>query len=139
MDKDNKEKKEIGKVFEGRYTDPAHPGGFREITMLDEWKEEYRLAEVKGGKGKGEPEHFTLKARAGKRGLTDYIIIDFSPKGGPKDVEGVWEGNGIRFPKDNNKWPQVEAKNKSDADQLAEEELVSIFDRFCTYWRVLLE
>ena len=124
-DKDDKKKYELGKVFEGHYTDPNHPGGFREITMLDEWKDDIRLAEVKGGRGKGEPESFTLKAKAGKRGLTDYIIIDFSPKGGPKDFEGVWEGNGIRFPKDNNKWPQTEAKNKTDKELLAAEELVS--------------
>ena len=73
--------------------------------MLDEWDGDVRKASCEGGKGKGEPEHFTLKAKAGKRGTTDYIIIDFSPKGGPKDFEGVWEKDGIRFPKDNNKWP----------------------------------
>ena len=107
--------------------------------MLDEWKDDFRYAEVKGGKGKGEPEQFTLKAKAGKRGLTDFIIIDFSPKGGPKDFEGVWEGNGIRFPKDNNKWPQTEAKNKSSKEELAAEELVSSVDNMCTYWLGVLE
>ena len=123
--KQDSKKEEIGKVFEGRYTDPNHPGGYREITMLDEWQGEMRLATCVGGKGKGEPEHFTLKAKAGKRGNTDYIIIDFSAKGGPKDFEGVWEKDGIRFPKDNNKWPQTEAKNKDAAAVLAAEELVS--------------
>ena len=127
MESKNKaEKEKIGKIFEGHYSDPNHPGGYREITMLDEWDGEMRRAKCEGGRGKGEPEHFTLKAKAGKRADgTDFIIIDFSPKGGPKDFEGVWEKNGIRFPKDNNKWPQTEAKNKTEAEVLAEEELVS--------------
>ena len=125
--KKQQEKENIGKIFEGRYSDPNHPGGFREITMHNEWEGELRKATCTGGRGKGEPEQFTLKAKAGKRSDgTDYIIIDFSPKGGPKDFEGVWEKDGIRFPKDNNKWPQTEAKNKSKEAVLAEEELVSI-------------
>ena len=95
--------------------------------MLNEWDGEMRKGSLNGGRGKGEPEQFTLKVKAGKRSDgTDYIIIDMTPKGGPKDVEGVWEKDGIRFPKDNNKWPQIEAKNKDKATVLAEEELVSI-------------
>ena len=42
---DSKKKQELGKVFEGRYTDPNHPGGYRDITMLDEWKEEVATIE----------------------------------------------------------------------------------------------
>ena len=121
-----KEKESIGKVFEGKYSDPNHPGGYREITMTDEWEGDFRKAICVGGKGKGEPEHFTLKAKVSKKGDgTVFIIIDFTPKGGPKDFEGVWEKDGIRFPKDNNKWPQTEAKSKSESAKLAEEELVS--------------
>lgn len=33
----------------------------------------------------------------------DSIFVDFSPKGGPKDLEGKWDGSGIRWP-DGNKW-----------------------------------
>ena len=36
----------------------------------------------------------------------ESIAIDFSPKGGPKDLLGVWEGDGIKFP-DGNKWTKV--------------------------------
>lgn len=101
-----KEKDAIGKIFEGKYSDPNHPGGYREITMLDEWEGDFRKATVVGGKGKGEPEKFTLKAKVSKKADgKEYILIDFSPKGGPKDFEGCWEKDGIRFPKDNNKWP----------------------------------
>ena len=103
----------IGRVFEGKYSDPNHPGGWREVTMLDEWEGEHRLAKCDGmdPQKEGEPKLFNLKAKAGRRDQTDFIIIDFSAKGGPKDFEGVWEKDGIRYPKDNNKWPMTEAKN----------------------------
>ena len=36
------------------------------------------------------------------------IIIDFSPKGGPRDFSGVLEKDGsIRFLRDNNRWPRI--------------------------------
>ena len=125
---DQKQKQELGKVFEGRYTDQAHPGGYRTITMLDEWVGDMRKATIEGGKGKHEPEHYTLKGKAGKRGDTDYIVIDFSAISmrGQQNVEGIWEKDGIRFPEmNNNKWQQVEAKNKDEKTVLAEEDLVS--------------
>lgn len=31
------------------------------------------------------------------------VLIDFSPKGGPKDLVGKWDVDGITFP-DGNKW-----------------------------------
>lgn len=31
------------------------------------------------------------------------IIVDFSPKGGPKNLKGVWDGTGIKW-FDGNKW-----------------------------------
>jgi hypothetical protein len=31
------------------------------------------------------------------------IYVDFSPKGGPRNLKGVWDGNGIKWP-DGNKW-----------------------------------
>ena len=53
-------------------------------------------------------DHWQLK---GKVSGDDKIFIDFAPKGGPKDLTGVWEAGkkpGIRFP-DGNKWT-LEAK-----------------------------
>jgi len=35
------------------------------------------------------------------------IFVDFSPKGGPKDVVGKWQDGGIVFP-DGNKWSKIE-------------------------------
>ena len=31
------------------------------------------------------------------------IFVDFTPKGGPKDLKGVWDGSGINWP-DGSKW-----------------------------------
>jgi len=33
----------------------------------------------------------------------DNILVDFTPKGGPKDLKGVFDGTGIEWP-DGNKW-----------------------------------
>ena len=43
--------------------------------------------------------------------LTDSgdIFIDFSPKGGPKDLLGKWDKDGVVFP-DGNKWAKVVAE-----------------------------
>jgi hypothetical protein len=37
----------------------------------------------------------------------DEIFIDFSPKGGPRDLLGKWTGKGILFP-DGNEWKKIE-------------------------------
>eukprot|EP00960_Hanusia_phi_P055557 763001-Hanusia_phi.AAC.8 len=38
------------------------------------------------------------------------IFVDFSPKGGPKDLLGKWENDGIRWP-DSNKWTKIVQKD----------------------------
>ena len=97
-----------GSIFCGTYLDPVnHPGGTRTIRLVGEKVGDYQLAEVTGGGGIGEPKNFMLPAVViGDRA----IIIDFSPKGGPRDFTGVIDKDGgIRFPRDGNKWPrQVE-------------------------------
>ena len=92
--------------YVGRYTDPNHEGGFRDITLLDEMDGDKRLALCVGTGGRGEPEHFELPSWINPDGS---IVIDFSapPKGGPKDFVGRWDRDGIRFIKDGNKWPKV--------------------------------
>mmetsp|Transcript_72221 Transcript_72221/g.145307 ORF Transcript_72221/g.145307 Transcript_72221/m.145307 type:complete len:156 (-) Transcript_72221:230-697(-) len=90
-------------IFVGTYSDPNHPGGVRNIELLDTKIGEFQLARVTGGGGSREPASFVLPAMVQ---LPDKkITIDFSPKGGPKNFSGVWEENGIRFP-DGNKWPK---------------------------------
>lgn len=92
-------------AFEGTYSDPInHPGGTRTIRLLDAKVGDYQLAEVSGGGGIGEPKSYILPAIViGDRA----IVIDFSPKGGPKDFTGVLEGGNIKFLRDGNKWPRL--------------------------------
>lgn len=94
-----------GSAFVGTYSDPInHPGGTRTISLLDSKIGEYQLAEVAGGGGIGEPKNYVLPAVV----LGDRtIVIDFSPKGGPRDFVGVLEGQNIKFLRDGNKWPRV--------------------------------
>jgi hypothetical protein len=92
-------------AFVGTYSDPInHPGGKRTIKLLDSKVGDYQLAEVIGGGGIGEPKNYVLPAAViGDR----TIVIDFSPKGGPRDFVGVLEGNDIKFLKDGNRWPRL--------------------------------
>eukprot|EP00584_Thalassiosira_punctigera_P003166 CAMPEP_0172540542 /NCGR_PEP_ID=MMETSP1067-20121228/11531_1 /TAXON_ID=265564 ORGANISM="Thalassiosira punctigera, Strain Tpunct2005C2" /NCGR_SAMPLE_ID=MMETSP1067 /ASSEMBLY_ACC=CAM_ASM_000444 /LENGTH=189 /DNA_ID=CAMNT_0013326421 /DNA_START=34 /DNA_END=603 /DNA_ORIENTATION=- len=94
--------------FVGKYSDPInHPGGTRTIKLVDgAIVGDYQLAEVLGGGGRGEPKDYVLLAVVvGGRA----IIIDFSPKGGPKDFSGVLDNDGsIKFIRDGNRWPRLE-------------------------------
>ena len=94
--------------FVGKYSDPInHPGGTRDIKLVDGAKVgDYQLAEVFGGGGRGEPKEYVLPAVVvGDKA----IIIDFSPKGGPRDFSGVLEKDGsIKFLRDGNRWPRLE-------------------------------
>ena len=93
--------------FLGTYSDPInHPGGTRTITLIDGASNgDYQLAQIKGGGGRGEPKEYILPAVIlGDRA----IVIDFSPKGGPRDFAGVLESDGsIKFLRDGNRWPRL--------------------------------
>ena len=94
--------------FIGRYTDPNHPGGIRDITILSSQIGIFRLAKVAGGGGAGEPASYELPALV----YGDRITVDFSPKGGPAGLTGTFttqKGTGIKWP-DGNKWPKVDEK-----------------------------
>ena len=68
-----------------------------------------RIATVKGGGGRGEPDKYTLQALID--GDDKGIEIDFTPKGGPDAFKGKYEkagdAEGIRFVKDKNFWPKT--------------------------------
>ena len=105
----------VGAVFDGTYLDANHPEGYRLITIDGELDPETQLRSgtcVGSDTSQTEPA-YTLPAKAGKNSDgSDIIFIDFSPKGGPKDLEGFYEtdgGVGIRFT-DGNKWPKVSAE-----------------------------
>ena len=71
--------------FVGTFSDPInHPGGKRTIELVEgAVVGDYQLAKVIGGGGIGEPKNYILPAAIfGDRA----IIIDFSPKGGPRYV-----------------------------------------------------
>lgn len=92
-------------AFVGTFSDPInHPGGKRTIRLLDQKVGDYQLAEVSGGGGVGEPKNYVLPAAViGDR----TIVIDFSPKGGPRDFVGVLENGDIKFLRDGNRWPRL--------------------------------
>ena len=108
-------------VFVGRYTDPKHPGGTREVVLKDlVLTGGNRIAKVRGGGGQGEPADYELPAVVAQCGNligkwvpppgedpAACIRIDFGPKGGPRNFIGYWDGTGIKFPLDGNKWPRV--------------------------------
>ena len=79
-------------VFEGEYTDPNHPDGLRKITVKGN---DVTLTGTDSAGGK----QWVLKAKE-----TDgTIFVDFSPKGGPKDLLGVYDNGAIKWP-DGNAW-----------------------------------
>jgi len=81
----------------GRYSDPNHPRGWRELSL-----DGTALTIV----GRDEPNgpKWTLRATTAGASAT----IDFSPKGGPKDLAATLSPDGrfIRFP-DNNAWTKL--------------------------------
>merc|ERR1712071_157070 len=86
--------------FTGSYSDPNHPNCARLVAIEGE------TALIMGADGNpgcptGEGRPWKLVGKASG----DNIFVDFSPKGGPKDLKGVWEAKppGIRWP-DGNKW-----------------------------------
>ena len=111
-------------IFVGRYTDPNHPGGIRDVRLKDldgrtPLPAGARGVRVNGGGGRGEPATYELPAIAGRCSNLvsgwqapspppeNCIRIDFTPKGGPRDFSGYWDGTGIKFIRDGNKWPRI--------------------------------
>lgn len=85
----------------GVYTDPNHPKGYRVVR------------ETKGGVAitlQDDPHSeiidITAKAKANKKNGETTLTIDFSKKGGPKNISGVFKDGKISFP-DGNSWPKA--------------------------------
>eukprot|EP00933_Yihiella_yeosuensis_P045212 TRINITY_DN40549_c0_g1_i1.p1 TRINITY_DN40549_c0_g1~~TRINITY_DN40549_c0_g1_i1.p1 ORF type:complete len:156 (-),score=44.10 TRINITY_DN40549_c0_g1_i1:199-666(-) len=86
----------------GKYSDPFHPGCKREISVSGL---EVTIDGTDGSPGcaAGETQKpWKLSAKLTSAD-SEEVLIDFSPKGGPKDLVGKWDGSGIKFP-DGNKW-----------------------------------
>jgi hypothetical protein len=95
--------------FTGDYADPIHPNCLRNVQVIG------RMATVSGTDGTpgcpadGSGRKWSLVGSVNN----DKIFVDFSPKGGPKDLEGKWESEpvpGIRWP-DGNLWSSKVSPN----------------------------
>jgi len=95
-----------GAAFIGNYADENHPGCLRAISGAGA----PGVLEVTGTDGspgcaKGEKQTpWALTGELTKQG--DGILIDFSPKGGPRDLLGKKTDAGILFP-DGNEWKKL--------------------------------
>lgn len=96
--------------WEGKYSDPRHVGCKREIVSNGA---RLTVTGTKGIPGPGcdaqstEIKSWSLAdAATVKSPESQDIVIDFSPKGGPKDLAAAWDGDGIKFA-DGNKWTKI--------------------------------
>jgi hypothetical protein len=109
----------LSSVFTGDYNDPNHPGCLRQVKVVgsplrgDGTRSPYPVMEVKGWDGKeGEtickdrPERSEVWSVGGKLKNKEEATFDFSSKGGPANLTGKWDTDGILFP-DGNKWVKV--------------------------------
>eukprot|EP00639_Heterosigma_akashiwo_P000421 CAMPEP_0194573568 /NCGR_PEP_ID=MMETSP0292-20121207/9735_1 /TAXON_ID=39354 /ORGANISM="Heterosigma akashiwo, Strain CCMP2393" /LENGTH=974 /DNA_ID=CAMNT_0039424851 /DNA_START=89 /DNA_END=3013 /DNA_ORIENTATION=- len=92
---------DVGQAIVGSYTDPHHPGMYRRV-FKNEWGR-YFVEGTDNGTTK-----WLLPLTVAENG---QLLIDFSPKGGPKDLVAEWDGSGIVF-SDGNKWPVRLAMNE---------------------------
>jgi hypothetical protein len=106
-----------GSPFTGDYEDPNHPGCLRQVKVVgaplrgDGTRSPYPVVEVKGWDGKDgickeRPERSEIWAVEGKLKSKEEATIDFSSKGGPANLLGKWDTDGILFP-DGNKWAKI--------------------------------
>ena len=86
-------------VFTGRYTDPFHPGCLRSISVDGD------LVTITGSDSPDGRSPWVITARERDGG---QMLVDFSPKGGPKDLLGKYSmiGNRIEWP-DGNAWTKI--------------------------------
>ena len=116
--------------FTGDYDDPNHPGCLRQVKVVgaplraDGTRPRYPIMEITGYDGNGSdkvcterPTRADLWKIQGTVKSNTEAFIDFTPKGGPADLVGKWDGEGIVFP-DGNKWTKVPfgTKNRLPSD-----------------------
>ena len=89
-----------------RYTDPAHPDGWRSIDV-DE-AEGWGGGETVGVRVRGSDARDGAEWAVSGVASRGVLVVDFSAKGGPSDLEGKQlSGGGIVW-SDGNVWPQVD-------------------------------
>lgn len=90
----------------GSYSDPNHPNCQRVISSTKDGKSDIRLTGTDGNPGcPPDGSGKTWQLTGSVQGSN--VFVDFSPKGGPKDLKGVFDENdrAIRWP-DGNVWSQ---------------------------------
>ena len=89
-------------VLSGQYDDPNHPGCLRKITV------KYDIVTIIGSDNVDGSKQWVLKAKEDAPGV---IFVDFSPKGGPSDLLGVYneKADAIKWP-DGNSWTKIKSK-----------------------------
>mmetsp|Transcript_52222 Transcript_52222/g.59170 ORF Transcript_52222/g.59170 Transcript_52222/m.59170 type:complete len:160 (+) Transcript_52222:122-601(+) len=89
-------------TFNHQYTDPTHPNCKRIVVVKKDGVAAISGTDGKPGcpeDGEGEVWRSVGEVLAG----TNNLVVDFSDKGGPAELKGVWDGDGIQWP-DGNKW-----------------------------------
>lgn len=92
--------------FQGVFSDPKHPKGYRVITLKSPSSAVMQLSDGASKDG-GDAKIYNLpvKVKQDRKSKTTSLTIDFSPKGGPKSIVGTLsqDGNSISF-SDGNTW-----------------------------------
>mmetsp|Transcript_4403 Transcript_4403/g.8831 ORF Transcript_4403/g.8831 Transcript_4403/m.8831 type:complete len:199 (-) Transcript_4403:107-703(-) len=97
--------------WSGKYNDPKHPGCERRISK-DNFSGEYTIAgassrdKAQKGCDVNDPRSQKRWALTGVLIAEDTLSVDFSSKGGPKDVQVKLVKDSIEFP-DGNKWKKI--------------------------------
>ena len=89
-------------ILAGQYDDPNHPGCLRKITVKDD------VVTIIGSDNIDGSKQWVLKAKEDAPGV---MFVDFSPKGGPPDLLGVYneKADAIKWP-DGNSWSKIKSK-----------------------------
>lgn len=110
----------LASPFTGDYDDPNHPNCLRQVKVVgapirgDGSRSPNPIIEVTGYDSKsGEKTCTDRPTRADLWKVQGTVnrnnveaVIDFSPKGGPKDLKATFDNGGIVFP-DGNRWTKV--------------------------------
>jgi hypothetical protein len=97
--------------FAGHFADSKHPGCPRTISA------NHTTAAVSGVDENGQPWTVRASVVSNTAGLPT-ILVDFSPKGGPKALEGTWTGTSIEWA-DGNTWKALATPSSGCTKPLA--------------------
>jgi hypothetical protein len=87
-------------VFSHQYSDPKHPNCKRIVVVKPD--NSVALSGADGTPACPEDGSGTIWRLVGEVD-GEKLLVDFTPKGGPPNLKGTWDGDGIKWP-DGNKW-----------------------------------